>query len=177
MRQLKIDLPDLVQAFDAGDTVEMTWYLNTQTGEVVPVSDEIRRALEDIYKELKQRGVDHSSDFAAAIKDFPEQNWVKEALIEADQVERGLSQTFVTVPRDEVQAGRDDMQFFLATLGDSPLRADLGEVLDGPKPLRRFKDLLDTHPTEREAWLKFKNTRLTERVVAWLREEDIEPIS
>lgn len=42
MRQLKVDLAELLLAFDSSDTLEMTWYLNLQTGEVMVVSDEIR---------------------------------------------------------------------------------------------------------------------------------------
>ena len=174
MRQLKVDLAELLLAFDSSDTLEMTWYLNLQTGEVMVVSDEIRRVLMDVYKELNQRGVDSIIDFPTAIQGFPEQVWVKEALIEADQVEKGLGQTFLTVPHDPSGETWEDMQDFAATIANNRLRNDLGEVLEGPKPFRRFKDLLDRHPVEREAWFKFKNERLRKRVVAWLNEEDIE---
>jgi len=176
MHPIKVDLTELTTAFNSSDTLEMTWYLNLETGEIVPISDEIRRTLLDVYKELKQPGPSSTINFAQAIQNFPEQDWVKEALVEADQVEKGLGQKFLTVSHDLPDAAKSDSRDFIASVLDPDVRSELQEAFDGPRPLKRFKEVLNQYPDERERWHKFKSKRLKERVIAWLNEEGLDPI-
>jgi hypothetical protein len=47
MQTLKVSLSDMVMAFD-NSSYEMTWYLNTETGEDFFVTDEARENLDDL---------------------------------------------------------------------------------------------------------------------------------
>jgi len=50
MRRLKINLTDLAEAFE-GFSEEATHYLDLETGQVVFLSDEARRGVEDFEEE------------------------------------------------------------------------------------------------------------------------------
>jgi hypothetical protein len=53
----------------------------------------------------------------------------------------------------------------------------LWEAIRGRGAFGRFKDVLSTHPHERESWFRFKDEQMRRRVLDWLQEEGIQPIS
>ena len=52
-RRLKVDISELAMAFDESGW-EISYYLNLDTGEVVPVMDNIHRQLEGIYYKFSE---------------------------------------------------------------------------------------------------------------------------
>src|SRR5439155_22968008 len=96
-RRLKLDLDDLAFAFEAANT-EAANYLDLEAGEVVRVSDEIRRELERLYEELDGVEDEDQSALAAALQRRALPDWMKEAIREADRVEAGYSARYVRVP-------------------------------------------------------------------------------
>src|SRR5439155_18579270 len=85
-RRLKLDLDDLAFAFEDANT-EAANYLDLETGEVIRVSDEVRRELERLYEELDGVEDEDQSTFAAALPRRALPDWMKETIREADQVE------------------------------------------------------------------------------------------
>src|SRR5437868_15359808 len=65
--RLKCDLDDLAFACEDANT-EAANYLDLETGEVIRVSDEIRRELERLYEELDGVEDEDQSAFAAALR-------------------------------------------------------------------------------------------------------------
>ena len=49
-------------------------------------------------------------------------------------------------------------------------------AIHGKGAFRRFKDTLEGYPKERERWFEFLDARSQERVLNWLREEEIQPL-
>ncbi|MGH2592379.1 MAG: UPF0158 family protein [Anaerolineae bacterium] len=167
MLKIKVALAELEVAFD-NTSWEMSYYLDLETGEVVMVTDEIRRELEDIYAEIHGEGEAEQVAFDDALQRRDPQ--------EADQVEASFGTRYVEAPRAESHEGYRDMEDFIAPLRDERLQDRLWDAIRGRGAFRRFKDELAYHPYERERWFEFKDDRVRKRVLNWLESEGIEPI-
>jgi hypothetical protein len=103
-------------------------------------------------------------------------DWEQALLIEADQVEQGFGERYIRVPEADSRAAYQDMEAFIEATTDARLANLLEYAIRGRGAFRRFKDVLDDHPRERERWFAFKNERLRQRVLEWLAEEEIEVV-
>jgi hypothetical protein len=171
-RRLKVDLRDLAETLEM-NLPETSHYLDLDTGEIIMVQDESSRAVETIYEEIDS---DDPAAFAAELgrRDMPQ--WEKDALLDADRVEAGLGITIVRIPCVESRDAYEDMETFIETVRSARLQDRLSNAIRGRGAFRRFKDALEEHPGEREGWFAFKDARMRQRALDWLREEGIEPI-
>ena len=174
-RRLPVDLEELATAFENGFP-DLSYYLDTETGSVAMVSDETRGDLERIYAELDTSDDLDDAAVAEAIRQRNVPDWQREALEEADRVERGFGTRYVVVPRNDTHDAYSDMEDFVATVTDERLRERLADAIDGRGAFSRFKRVLSDHDEERERWFTFRDARLRDRIVAWLEEEGIEPV-
>jgi hypothetical protein len=67
------------------------------------------------------------------------------------------------------------MEEFTASVTDGRLRGDLEAAIHGPRPFRRFKDVLGRRAHERARWVRFHDARVREAVRAWLGDHGIAP--
>ena len=72
------------------------------------------------------------------------------------------------IPRAESHEGYEDMEDFIDTLENEHLAKLLQVAIRGKGAFRRFKDVLESYPEERERWFSFKDDRLRERSLEWL---------
>jgi hypothetical protein len=173
-RRLPVNLVDLEAAFeDSSDAVR--YYLDLETGRVVAIADEIRDELQAIYEELDKNSVEDDA-FAAMLQQRDLPAWKREALDETHQVEQDYGTRYIAVPRVDSRAGYRAMEDFIETVADRRLQAQLAHAIQGRGAFRRFKDVLFTHPGERERWFAFSTARVRERMLAWLENEDITAI-
>jgi hypothetical protein len=174
--RLPIDLAQLVDAFESGSE-EVAAYLDLETGEVVWVTSEVRRELEEIDEGLPVDLVDEAREAAiaaaAGARGLPA--WMVEPLQEADRVEAGFGTRFIRIPQPEGREDYEDMEVFISTVGNQRLQDQLWVAIRGRGAFRRFKDVLADHPTERARWFAFRDARVIERVQEWLSDEGIEP--
>lgn len=91
-----------------------------------------------------------------------------------DKVDEGLGARYITIPNAESHEGYQDMEDFIETVKGVKLKEKLYNALTGKGAFRRFKDVLNSYPKERERWFKFKDEKVIERVNEWLKEEGIE---
>jgi len=68
------------------------------------------------------------------------------------------------------------MERFIATIEEDDLRHSLLSAIDGKGAFRRFKDVLMSHPVDRERWFAFRSERLRACMEAWLQAHDIEAV-
>ncbi|PKO21169.1 MAG: hypothetical protein CVU38_16225 [Chloroflexi bacterium HGW-Chloroflexi-1] len=141
--------------------------------------DEALCELEALYDEL-----DIEEDEAGELpvlgslleqQDLPD--WQKQAVLEADAVERGYGTRFIAVPQMDSHEAYRDMEDFIATVRNDHIREVLDVAIMGRGAFRRFKDVLLSYPRERERWFAFRDARMAKRVCEWLADHDIEPIS
>jgi hypothetical protein len=81
------------------------------------------------------------------------------------------------IPYQGQESGHRDMADFIASLDDNRLRALLDVTIRGKGAFRRFKDVLQEHPEQRERWFAFQKECVLRRIRRWLESEDIEPIT
>lgn len=170
MRKIKVDMDALELAFD-DRSVETSYYLDLETGEVVAVTDEISLELEAIYDGMPEEADEDPFEEALRDRDLPD--WTKDELREADRVETGYGERFISVPKTESSEAYGDMVDFIATVKDRRLQGLLERAIDGRGAFRRFKDVVARHPGEQQRWFRFQADRLRERILEWLEEEGI----
>ncbi len=175
IRKLKVDLAELEGAFEDASWMA-SYFLDLETGQVVRITDEIRRELERIYEENYNPEEEQPIALADILQEYDLPEWEKAALLEADQVETGYLERYIRVPEADSHEGYRDMEAFIFTVQDQRLQDQLWRAIGGRGAFRYFKDVLAAHPRERERWFEFKDARVRQRVLDWLESEGIEPI-
>jgi hypothetical protein len=174
MRQLKIDLSEFELAIDSGSEM-ISYFLDLETGEVICVSDEERGWLDSINESY----YDHQSetvDWESALEQEHVPDWQREQLQNADRVEAGLGDRFISIPSEDSHEGYRDMEAFITTVRNRLLQERLVRAIGARGAFRYFKDVLLDYPTERERWFQFKQERLQQRILDWLEAYGITPL-
>jgi len=174
-RRLAVDLEGVATAFENGFP-DLSYYLDLETGAVAMVSDETRGELEEVYAELDTGEDLDDAAVDATIRQRDVPDWQREALAEANRVERGFGTRYVAIPRDDAHDAYRAMEDFIGTVDDERLRERLSDAIDGRGAFNRFKRVLSDHDEERDRWFTFWDARLRERVVVWLEDEGVEPL-
>lgn len=177
-RKLKIDMNELAIAFDNGSW-EMSYFLNLETGDVQFITEDSTSDMQDFYAEVESAGDDERD---AAFREALEQNdlpeWRRAMALEAYEIESDVDGSrYLEVPPQSSRDGYRDMEEFIETVQDEQLQDRLWRAIDGRGAFRVFKNELDYHDEERQRWFAYRDARLHERVLDWLAEEGIEPIT
>ena len=93
-----------------------------------------------------------------------------------DIVDEGLGERYINIPNAESYEGYLDMEDFIETVKNVEIKEKLYDAIARKGAFRRFKDVLNSYPKERERWFRFKDEKLMERVNEWLEDEGIEII-
>ena len=172
-RRLRIAMADLEMAMGESSW-EIGWYLDLETGQVVAVTGETRRELESIYEDLPEVGGGEVVDLVHVLEERHLPDWRREALLEADLVEREFASRFISVPRTESGEAYQDMEEFISTVQDGRFQDRLLRAIQGRGAFGRFRDVISESRREQNRWFEFKKQRLRERVTEWMKEEEIE---
>jgi len=177
MKKLKVDWIMLEAAFDDA-SMEHSHYLDLQTGEVLFISDDERRYLEQSYEAGE---FDDAADLGESEPEPEPDNrsapdWEDEGRRQARRIAEDTTDRYVAIPPADSREGYRDMEDFIDTLSDERLQELLSVAIQGSGAFRRFKDVLARYPVERERYFKFKDQRVRERMMEWLNSLDIEPI-
>jgi len=145
----------------------ISYYLDLETGAVISISDEERRTLESIYESYYDEQSE-SVDWESALEKEHVPDWQRELLINADRVEAGFGDRFISIPAEGSYEGYRDMEAFIATVHNRRLQERLERAISGRGAFRYFKDVLLDYPVERERWFQIKRERLQQRILDWL---------
>jgi hypothetical protein len=175
-RKLKIDIEDVTMAMDDA-SYDVNNYLDTETGQVIRVTQETRDQLEEIY-ENDELGNDseEDSDLDSLLEEADLSEWEKEAIKEANDVENNFGSRYIAIPQADSHDGYEQMQEFAENVEDKRIADRLFRALGQKHPFRRFKDALDYYPEVQQQWYEFKNSSDRQKVLEWLLEEGIELI-
>lgn len=152
------------------------YYLDKETGEIIMISDETGRLLEQLLEEAYDPEASEDPPIEEIVAQAAVPDWQRDALIEAYRVEAGYGERYVAVESDVPWVGYHDMEAFIETVEDDDIQERLWRAISGRGAFRYFKDVLYDYPAECQRWFAFKEERLHERVVEWLEEEGIEPL-
>jgi hypothetical protein len=109
--------------------MQVSYYLDTETGEVILLTEDVIAALNEIYVELEEAG-ESGLIFGKALARMKLPGWLNDAVKEADQVEDGLGTRYVDVPQADSREGYTDMEDFIETVRGGPLRERALEWLE-----------------------------------------------
>jgi len=93
-----------------------------------------------------------------------------------EMVDEDSQERYRYLPIAESHEGYEDMKEFIETVKGTHLKEKLYIAISGRGAFRRFKDVLNSYPKDRERWFKFKDEKVMERVNEWLEYEGIELI-
>lgn len=161
MKRIPIDLTELAalmsESFD-----ENRVFLDTDTGEIVLLPSElIDPLLDDEDDELNE-------------DDLPD--WEVEMLPVARAVAADDAGRYVGLPEPDPGEDAAIMRSFAASLKDAALRERLLDAVSGPHPFRRFRQIIDTAPEQRDKYLEFKGEEYLRLAREWLNDLGIEPV-
>lgn len=157
-KKLKVDLSEFVFEMELGDNMERSGYLDTETGEIIDMPDDIMRAVEDGKNE------------SASVE------WDEELAETADKILSDEKSRFLPIPKRESHEGYEIMVSFAETVTNKGLKEKLSVALDGKGAFRRFRSALDQHPGELERWYTFKDDWMRGEAIQWLFDHGIEPV-
>jgi hypothetical protein len=175
-RKLTVNMTELEVAFESFDEImQVLFYLDLESGEVVMTTEEDRNNLQEAYDTYADPETGQI-DWPAVLPQLDLPDWQKQTLMIADQVEAGFGERYITVPHDDSREGYNDMVAFIEMITNPRLQNRLERAISGKGAFRYFKDVLLDYPKERERWFEFRNERLRQRMLDWLDSEGIEPV-
>jgi hypothetical protein len=174
-RKLHVDLDELSFAFTFTHP-EQDAYLDLESGEVIYVTGETYRLLEQLYEEIydEERGERTMPLDAYLAQRDDIRDWQKECLLDAARVEAASGDILPIDP--EPYADYHDMERFITTVDDPQLQDRLWRAIQGRGAFRYFKDVLADHPQVEDDWYAFKDAQIEQRMHGWLEANDIEPV-
>jgi hypothetical protein len=158
MKKLKVDLKELVFEMEMGDNMERSGYLDTETGEIIDMPDEVMRAVDD----------------GKTGEDLAE--WDEDLAEVAGKILGDETNRFLLIPKRESGEGYEVMVSFAGSVEDRNLKEKLAVALDGKGAFRRFRNVLNQHPDELDRWYAFKDESVREEAIQWLIVNGIEPM-
>ena len=173
-KRIKVNFFELSAAFEL-NFIGNTPYLDTETGEVIWVTDETRRDLEELWEEIPE-----DAEPIAALESYLAQSdafrdWQREELLNAARVEVEFGSRYLAI-NPEPYSDYNDMEKFVRTLKDDRLAERFARAIQGSGAFRRFKDLLARHPQIEQAWYDFQAKQIEARMRSWLSDYEIEPV-
>lgn len=173
MKKVAINWDELSAAFD-NSFPELSYYLDTETGEVILITEEAHRFVQELYEgEDDVDAPDFDLDAVLARSNMP--LWQQENIRQAVFVEAYFGGRVIEIPRTTSFEGYEEMQDFIVTVQDDQVADQLQNAIQGRGAFRRFRDVLKRYQAEEQRWYDFQEERQTERIREWLEEEDIEP--
>jgi len=156
MKRLRINLDEVVEAMDNIDRDTIDFYLDTQTGDVLPVNKDF---LDEILDEEEETA----------------NEWEAEARELARKIEEDEGEQYEWIPKADSSEAYRLMEDFIDTVPDPKQRKRLAEAIAGKGAFRRFKDTLLDYPATREKWFEFEEIRKRQWAREWL--EDLEIVT
>ncbi|MFA5891687.1 MAG: UPF0158 family protein [Actinomycetota bacterium] len=103
----------------------------------------------------------------------PETGAVEPFLEDATGDEPAPPDDWIQIQALESREAYEDLENFVARVGDSRARDLLSRAIGGRGAFRRFKDTLFEFPELREAWFAFHDARMRRRALRWLADEGL----
>ena len=171
-RKLQIDLDELAFVFHSSEPM-IESYLDLQDGRIIMVKIDTRYQLDQIYDEYSLDTAEEL-DLPLILDRLDISDWERQELLEADEVEAGLDERYIRIPKAVSRQEYQDIEEFIETVQDPRLKEHLEQAISGREAFRGFKDVLLSYPEEQERWFAFQNGRQRQRVLEWLAGEGIE---
>lgn len=175
MKKVTINWGELSAAFD-NSGLELRYFLDTDTGQVLMVTAEDYSYLQELYEEAQEEASE-AFDLELTLAESGLPDWQQEGVRTADFIETHFGRRVIAIPQENTYVSYDVMQAFIATVEDKRLQNQLLQATRGRGAFRRFRDILGQRLAEEQRWYAFEENRLRQQIADWLIEEGIEPIN
>ena len=132
--------------------------------------DELIYALED-YCSYKNYYLDTETGDVITLS---EDSDVVEGDDHREEIEHDESDRFVYIEPVDSTKSFKIMEDFVGNLTESEAKASLVEAINQSRPFRKFKNRLIKHPGIRKKWFAFKENRMKEMALEWLKNNEME---
>ncbi|UCG24727.1 MAG: hypothetical protein JSW55_01650 [Chloroflexota bacterium] len=173
MKRLNIDWGDLSEAFEISHP-EANYYLDIETGQLLLVTEEANRKVEQLHEEHFDPNAADAFDLEAILDATGMNDWQKQEVLTADFVEEHYGDRVIAIPKTSSHEAYEDMQDFISTIRDDRLYNLLQEATRGRGAFSRFRDIMRQNPAEQQRWYAFEEERTRHRILRWLEENGLE---
>lgn len=157
MKKLNVDLELLVQSFSFNEDNLGKEYLDTHTGDIINIPQELNRVVQGKMNE------DELDD------------WQKELLKDAYNIQNDNEHRYIIVPNIEDSYLHEVMvNFAEGKIVSEQLRENLLSALKENQPTREFKNIIFKYGDILELWQDYEEEKFKEYAVKWLRGRGIE---
>ncbi len=168
MTDRKIDFDEIQKAMEDIGREAFDYFLDTETGDVVILSEDILQRAQAILSES------YDEDMAGYEEiEFDEEvelpDWAEDEVELALEVFLNHEARYVRIPERRSDAVFQAMRGFTASLENQELRLMLDAIADGKGAFRKFKDILDDYPKEKKQWYGYSAKMARQEILTWLR--------
>lgn len=177
MKKLKINFDELQKAMEDISRDSFDYYLDTETGEIIALSEElINEAKIRLYDDESDE-IDEDIEYIEydVVPDVPD--WIIDEVELALEVLLDESGRYIRISERSSDRAYQCMSEFISTIKDYELKENLLQALNGKGAFRKFKDILLDYPKERKRWHGFNAKCMKKEIIEWLMSIGIEPIS
>lgn len=174
MKKIKVKFNEIQQAMEDIVRDSFDYYLDTETGEILPFSYEL---LQEMKSRLYNEGTEELRDDLEYIEfdeepDLPD--WLTDEIDLALEILLDPVGRYVRIPERDTTSAFRSMHAFVETVEDPELKKRLTRALDGKGAFRKFKDILLGYQKERKRWHGFDAREMKKTIHDWLRSLGIE---
>jgi hypothetical protein len=167
MSKLNIDFDEIQKAMEDTSRDSFDYFLDTETGDVIILSEDIiRRAHSILYESLDEDMADY--DGVEFDEEIEMADWIEDEVELALEIFLYGRDRYVRIPERVSGDCYAAMRDFAEGVEDTELQNTLLGVLEGKGAFRRFKNELESRPHERKQWHKFNAKCARNEIDLWL---------
>lgn len=177
MKKLYVDFDEIQKAMEDVARDAFDYFLDLETGEVIPLSDEVVRQLK---ARLCDDWIDEIEGDMGDIEyiEFDEEpeipDWMTDEMEVMLEILLDESGRYVRIPERENRIAYQSMKNFIDMIQDPLLKAELLSALNGKGAFRKFKETLVRFPKERKRWHGFNAKAVKKEISEWLKSLGVE---
>jgi hypothetical protein len=176
MKKLYVDFDQIQKAME--DVVRDTfdYYLDLETGEVMPLSEEIANELKTRISDDEVDEIDEGIEYILYDEEPEIPDWMTDEMEMILEILLDESGRYIRIPERKNRIAYQSMNAFIDTIEDPLLKEELSAALNGKGAFRKFKDALVSFPKARKRWHGYNAKAMKKESLQWLQSLGIEAV-
>lgn len=175
-KNLKVNFDDIQKAMEDVTRDTFDYFLDTDTGEVISISEEIMKEIACRLYDTDFEDMDEDIEYIEFDEEPDLPDWMFDEIDLALEVFLNKDGQYVHVPERKASIAYQTMADFSKTVSDLIIREELNHALNGKGAFRKFKDILINYPKERKQWHGHNAKAMKREIREWLNSIGIKPI-
>jgi hypothetical protein len=176
MKRLYVDFDEIQKAME--DVVRDTfdYFLDLETGEVMPLSEEIVKELKARLSDDDLEEIEEDIEYIEFDEEPEIPDWMTDEMEMVLEILLDESGRYIRIPERENRTAYQTMNDFLESVVDPFMKEKLFAALNGKGAFRKFKDTLVSFPRERKRWHGFNAKAMRKEIHQWLKSLEIQAV-